>query len=91
MQSKDHRDEVILQIGQETYDKYISILEKLSENKAKEGLHQEEIKDLIDQRTDSEKGAIELHKGYDVYCGIKGNKLSGGQKQRIAIARAVVR
>ena len=29
--------------------------------------------------------------GYDVHCGIKGNKLSGGQKQRIAIARAVVR
>ena len=91
MQTNEHRDEVIQQIGQETYNKYVAILEKLSENKAKEGLHQEEIKDLIDQRTEAEKGATELHKGYDVHCGIKGNKLSGGQKQRIAIARAVVR
>ena len=32
-----------------------------------------------------------MHKGYDVFCGIRGNKLSGGQKQRIAIARAVIR
>ena len=38
MQSNDYRDEVILQIGQEAYDKYVAILEKLSENKAKEGL-----------------------------------------------------
>ena len=32
-----------------------------------------------------------MHKGYEVFCGIRGNKLSGGQKQRIAIARAVIR
>ena len=32
-----------------------------------------------------------MHKGYEIFCGIRGNKLSGGQKQRIAIARAVIR
>lgn len=32
-----------------------------------------------------------MHSGYDITCGIKGNKLSGGQKQRIAIARTIIR
>ena len=32
---------------------------------------------------------LELHKGFEKMCGLKGGKMSGGQKQRIAIARAL--
>jgi len=49
------------------------------------------VEDLIDNRTQVERGSSILHPGYDVMCGIRGGKLSGGQKQRIAIARAIVR
>lgn len=49
------------------------------------------IKDLLDVRTDEEKGSEKLPPGYAIECGTRGSKLSGGQKQRIAIARAVVR
>jgi ABC-type bacteriocin/lantibiotic exporter with double-glycine peptidase domain len=48
------------------------------------------MKGEIDDR-DSSCRDIELSRGYDIDCGLKGGKLSGGQKQRIAIARAVVR
>ena len=34
---------------------------------------------------------LELHKGFEKMCGLKGGKMSGGQKQRIAIARALIR
>ena len=49
------------------------------------------IRDLIDKRTDKAKLQLDLHEGFNIMCGVKGNKLSGGQKQRVAIARAVVR
>ena len=45
----------------------------------------------MDQRTDDQKGSMNLHAGFEVLCGEKGSKLSGGQKQRLAIARAVIR
>jgi len=32
-----------------------------------------------------------LHEGFEITCGLKGNKLSGGQKQRVAIARTIIR
>ena len=51
----------------------------------------EPITDLIDQREAKQRGNMELHKGYEIQSGIRGNRLSGGQKQRVAIARAVIR
>jgi ATP-binding cassette, subfamily B (MDR/TAP), member 1 len=55
--------------------------------------------DLInDAESSDELASIEtdatyydLHKGYRIIWGPKGQRLSGGQKQRIAIARAIVR
>lgn len=49
------------------------------------------VKDLVDERTDAQKGGEQLHAGYDIMAGQKGSKLSGGQKQRVAISRAIVR
>ena len=77
MQKAVYKEAVIREIGQETYDKQVSILKKLSEKKEKEGAI-EDIRDIIDKRTEREKGAKKLHKGYEIFCGIKGNKLSGG-------------
>ena len=34
---------------------------------------------------------IQLHEGFQITCGMKGNKLSGGQKQRVAIARTMMK
>lgn len=48
-------------------------------------------KDIMDIRSDAEKGSTNLHNGYNIQAGTRGSKLSGGQKQRIAIARAIVR
>lgn len=36
--------------------------------------------DMIDHRTDEEKGAYELNIGFNIMCGNRGSKLSGGQK-----------
>lgn len=33
---------------------------------------------------------VQLNKGFEIQCGIKGGKLSGGQKQRVAIARTLI-
>jgi|TARA_B110000305_G_C19347596_1_gene592532 ABC-type multidrug transport system fused ATPase/permease subunit len=44
----------------------------------------------IDQRKPELKD-VEISRGFDTLCGIKGCKLSGGQKQRVAIARSVIR
>lgn len=44
----------------------------------------------VDTREKSLKD-IELHEGFQITCGLKGNKLSGGQKQRVAIARTIIR
>ena len=44
----------------------------------------------VDDRDKSLK-TKKLHEGFNIQCGIKGNKLSGGQKQRVAIARTIIR
>ena len=51
----------------------------------------EEMRGLVDTRTDQKLLARPLDQGFEVFAGTRGSKLSGGQKQRIAIARAIVR
>lgn len=38
----------------------------------------EVIPDLIDKRSKDQIGSLDLHPGFNVVCGVKGNKLSGG-------------
>lgn len=49
---------------------------------------QERINELFNANL---KAEVELHKGFEKECGLRGGKLSGGQKQRIAIARALIK
>jgi ABC-type multidrug transport system fused ATPase/permease subunit len=77
-------------LGQELYDKKLKVMKKLKEQADTEGRFQIE-KDILDHRTDEQKGTYPLHNGYLINCGTRGSKLSGGQKQRVAIARAIVR
>lgn len=65
-------------------------MEKLKKKEDKEGKFHA-IADIIDTRTEGERGTDILHNGYNIQCGTRGSKLSGGQKQRVAIARAVLR
>ena len=69
---------MIKEVGQETYDQQITILKKLVKQKEERSGIVEDIKDLVDQRDESEKGKMQLHSGYDTMCGVRGNKLSGG-------------
>ena len=84
-----HKDAVINEKGQEYYDEQVKALTAMAA--ATGGMAEPApIVDLIDKR-DPELKKLVLHEGFNVMCGVKGNKLSGGQKQRVAIARAVVR
>ena len=56
---------------------HIETLKKIEEKEEKEGKFKI-VKDIIDTRTDDEKGAEVLNDGYEVNCGTKGSKLSGG-------------
>lgn len=88
---KDAKEgEDVEELGKKKYDEKLKIMQDLKKKEDKEGKFHTE-KDIMDQRTDEEKGNAELHNGYSVACGTRGSKLSGGQKQRIAIARAVIR
>jgi len=55
MCSAEHKDEVIRQMGQEKYDKAVELLDKIVKKQEAEGKF-EDIKDLVDTRTDAEKG-----------------------------------
>ena len=50
MKNEDYKSDVIAQIGQETYDYQVDILDKLAKKKEKEGVI-ENVENLIDQRT----------------------------------------
>lgn len=90
LKSDAYRNKVTLEVGQEAYDSKIEAMERLAAGSGSV-TEVEVIPDLIDKRSKDKIGSLELHKGFNVVCGVKGNKLSGGQKQRVAIARAVVR
>lgn len=63
--------------GQENYNKKLDQLKLLTKKEEKEGKFVA-LKDILDSRTESEKGSFELHSGYDLLCGNRGSKLSGG-------------
>ena len=86
----EHAQSIIKELGEQEYERYLAIISKLADKVVAEGKWEEET-NLIDQRTNAEKGSTELHIGYEVGCGIRGDRLSGGQKQRVAIARAIIR
>jgi len=77
-------------IGKEKYNGCIDELKKIIKKEKLQGKFQT-ITDVLDTRSDKEKGDSSLHQGFEISAGNRGNKLSGGQKQRIAIARAVIR
>jgi len=55
MCSPDLKSEVITQMGQEKYDKAVELMDKLVKKQEAEGKF-EDIKDLVDTRSDAEKG-----------------------------------
>ena len=77
-------------LGEEKYESKLKVLKELEIKEKKQGVFKTK-EDMIDHRTDEEKGAYELNIGFNIMCGNRGSKLSGGQKQRIAIARAIIR
>jgi len=89
MKSKTYEEEVKELMGEEEYAKSKKVLEKLVIKEKSSGKFKA-ISDVIDKRG-SNVGDVELHPGFSIVAGNRGNKLSGGQKQRIAIARAVIR
>jgi ABC-type multidrug transport system fused ATPase/permease subunit len=66
----------------------LDILKKLEELEVKKGTFLAMDGD-VDTREASLKD-VEVNKGFEIQCGIKGGKLSGGQKQRVAIARTLI-
>jgi len=67
----------IEKMGQEDYDKAVKTLEELEKKTDEEGSF-EAIEDLVDTRTDSQKGKVALHANYGIFAGNRGSKLSGG-------------
>ncbi len=84
-----HGDEVKELVG---VQEYTTLETELSNIKKKEEEKGQFVAQggAIDTRG-ADKLDIQLSKGFERECGIKGGKLSGGQKQRVAIARAIVR
>lgn len=84
------REDVVTELGEKEHAKQVLVLEKLVKKEEESGKFKA-INNLIDTRADYQKGDIDLHPGFEISAGNRGNRLSGGQKQRIAIARAVIR
>lgn len=80
--------ELVRLMGQEKYDSDLDVLKKLEELEVKKGTFLAMDGD-VDTREASLKD-VEVNKGFEIQCGIKGGKLSGGQKQRVAIARTLI-
>eukprot|EP00347_Sterkiella_histriomuscorum_P022139 403331544 len=85
----NQENELIDFIGDKDYREMVSQVKQIMKEEEKKGKFQS-LQDIIDERPEELKN-MQMSKGFQVDCGIKGCKLSGGQKQRIAIARAIIR
>ena len=83
-------DDQKTKVQEEEYDEMVKSLEALVKKDKEQGKF-EELRGLVDTRTDQSLLAQELDAGFEIFAGNRGSKLSGGQKQRIAIARAIIR
>lgn len=90
MEDVNFKAQLVEIMGQEKYDESLKTMNDLVKKEQSMGKFIAKS-DLIDKRTDEEKGKEPLDQGFNINCGNKGSKLSGGQKQRVAIARAVIR
>lgn len=63
-------------MGPEKYKEALEALKKAIKKQEEQGKF-EQIADLIDTRTDAEKGG-DIHAGFNIMAGNKGSKLSGG-------------
>jgi len=64
------------QLGEELFNSYLKTLKELEIKEESTGLFK--AIDVIDKRTDEERGDLELHEGYKITAGNRGSKLSGG-------------
>lgn len=79
-------------VGEKQWKEDLDKLKKLEEIEANKGEFTTVDGD-IDLRAKNKVpnwNDVQLNKGFDIQCGIKGGKLSGGQKQRVAIARTLI-
>eukprot|EP00347_Sterkiella_histriomuscorum_P015933 403355132 len=86
---KNYEKDLIASIGDKDYREIVTKMEQIMKEEEKKGKFQSMQGD-IDERSEELKN-MQMNRGFNVDCGMKGCKLSGGQKQRIAIARAIIR
>jgi len=86
---EQYKTQIMERGGKELYDRYVEDLKTLKKKEDSEGKFQV-VQGIFDERPEADKKA-KMPPGYDINCGLKGNRLSGGQKQRVAIARAIIR
>jgi ABC-type protease/lipase transport system fused ATPase/permease subunit len=75
---KENEGSIVKMIGKEKYDEECEILNKFVEFEKGNGAFQY-VEGAVDTRPENLKD-IQLSKGFQTQCGIKGGKLSGGQK-----------